>query len=88
MIRENSVIVIDQRRLTRRKDQRHSLHEGSILVGNIVLDLIVQNFFHIARRARYIDSLRTLMNLPKGRARMFEQDDITTSVIDVSEFIH
>ncbi len=86
-IRGNSVIINNQRRITRRKNKRHSSHEGSILAGNSVSDLIVHKVLNKVRRARNIDSLRTLMNLPKGRARRSKHDDITASVIDVSGFI-
>lgn len=52
-----------------------------------VADVIVRRVLNKVRRARNISSLQALMSLPLGRARRSKHDDITSSVVDLSEFV-
>jgi serine/threonine protein phosphatase PrpC len=52
-----------------------------------VADVIVRRVLNKVRRARNISTLQALMSLPQGRARRSKHDDITASVVDLSEFI-
>jgi hypothetical protein len=65
----------------RRKRGRH----GRISYN--VADVIVRRVLNKVRRARNISSLQALMSLPQGRARRSKHDDITASVVDLSEFV-
>jgi serine/threonine protein phosphatase PrpC len=52
-----------------------------------VADVITRRVLNKVRRARNISSLQALMSLPPGRARRSKHDDITASVVDLSEFV-
>lgn len=55
--------------------------------NNTVADVIVRRVLNKVRRARNISSLHALMSLPPGRARRSKHDDITSCVVDLSEFV-
>jgi len=70
------------RKVMPRGSHRHSFHGKTT-----VADVIVRRVLNKVRRARNMSSIDALMALPKGRARRSKHDDITASVVDLTEFV-